>query len=260
MRAVNPHLAPILPPAEVLGQRYKVGDALRASSLPPSPEVHVVDSSTDSEIEEVYRDMVEDVDVSDGNKREDKKDGKPKCKWTLLHRHMFEFQKQGTFRNVQMGSLAADPLGPGTRSANKDERNIQLLGVEGILDNVVTRCKGMSDYLHSGLSKISNAGDKEMIKSVRVVRDRETRLAELRSSHFAHVSSQHSTEFLKASEVIYPDLDSKYDVLELNLQYRQHLKNLATIASSTDSNKRSSLDIFKLLLNTEKNCIKAVML
>ena len=243
---------------QVMSSTVRLQDCPACSELlmEPTPQLPpaetVVDSSTDSEIEEVNSDIVEEVEVSDGKKREDKEDEKPKCKWTLLHRHMLEFQNQGTFRNVQMGSLAADPLRPGTRSANTDERNIQLLGVEGILTNVMTRCKGMSDYLHSGLSKVYNAGDKKMIKSVRVVLDLETRLAELRSNHFAYVSSQHSTEFMMAAEVIDPDFDSKYDVLELKLQYRQHLKNLATITSSTDGDKLSSLEIFKLFLSTEK--------
>ena len=102
----------------------------------------------------------------------------PKCKWPLLHKSLIEYRDCGTFRHVQMGSLAADPLRPGTRSARGKERDIQLLGVEGILRNVFKRGQDVVDYLHRGLYKVYNAKDRELIGSIRVVLDLEKRVQE----------------------------------------------------------------------------------
>ena len=177
---------------------------------------------------------------------------KSKCKWPLLHKLITEYKTQGTIRNVQMCSLASDPLRPGTRSATLKEGGIRLLGEDDIIMEVLRRCKDVSDYLHGGLTKVYNKEDRRLLESIRSVLDLESRVHELQSTHFAFVASQRTAEFIKACKVIDTDIDSKYELLELRLQYRHHLKQLAAIASSSGSNELSSMDIFGLLLSREK--------
>ena len=225
-------------------------------------------SSGESDIEELDENSNQEVDGEgsqdgreqlvvvgqDGDQKtqDQAKPDPPKCKWPLLHKHMLEYNTEGTFRKVQMGSLAADPLRPGNRSAIQEERQIKLLGVEGIIKKVLKRCKSVSDYLHRGMYKVYNDEDRKVVKAIRVVLDLEKRIQELKNDHFAYLSSKNTAMFLEAARKIDPDLDSKYEADELRLQYRQHLKCLATVANTTGSEKLSSMEVFGMLLNTEK--------
>jgi hypothetical protein len=150
-----------------------------------------------------------------------------------------------------MGSLSADPLKPSLRSATRTEKEMTLLGKEGILKSVLTRAADVCEYLYKGLDNVYSAADKEMIENIPSVLDLERLIRELKLHHSAYIAAQHTLEFIKAAKFIDHNLEVKYEVPELRFQYQVFVRQLAAIAESDGSEKLSSLDILVKFMNTE---------
>ena len=82
------------------------------------------------------------------------------CSWPLLHKHVWEWDTERTFRGVIVGSFPDNPMRPSLRSPTAPTEQMRLVVDIEIIKSVYKRMNYVTMFLFTGLNAVYSHVDK----------------------------------------------------------------------------------------------------